>query len=33
MPETSEASYFRESDVTEFVKHFENLEKDHEMSE
>ena len=31
--ETSKALYFTESDVTEFVEHFENLEKDHEISE
>ena len=30
---TSEASYFTKSDVIKFVEHFENLRKDHEMSE
>ena len=33
MLETSEASYFTESDIIKFVKHFENLKKNHEMSE
>ena len=33
MSETLEALYFAELDVTEFVECFENLEKDHEISE
>ena len=33
MLRTSEASYFAESDVIKFVECFENLEKNHEMSE
>ena len=33
MSEISKALYFAESDVTEFVKCFENFKKDHEMSE